>query len=314
MPGLGWEHLKFDNFKNFIDKNTFIRRIELSNYGEVFLNPDLCKIIRYAAKRKISLSIGNGANLNHASDEVLEQLVRAKVKVLKVSIDGLSQEAYEKYRVGGSVENVLQNVEKINLYKRRYRSSWPEMIWQYVIFGHNEHEIEEARAKSKELNMKFITQLSWNPGWSPTKNAAFMEKKFRGIHILKTDTETVYEYSEFSACFQMWKSPQINSDGKLLGCCENHHWGDYGNVFEEGYINVLEGERFTYAKQMLQGKVPARNDIPCTSCHKYKAMKENNKWFDPEEIFQPAGKSAENNVFSVKNRNTAVPEMTQTSH
>ena len=60
---IGWGHLKFENFKDFIDKNPSIKNIELSNWGEIFLNPELKDIIRYAAEKNIALSAGNGGLL-----------------------------------------------------------------------------------------------------------------------------------------------------------------------------------------------------------------------------------------------------------
>ncbi len=44
-------YLKFDDFKNFVDDNPQIESIELSNNGEIFLNPELNKIIEYAYKK-----------------------------------------------------------------------------------------------------------------------------------------------------------------------------------------------------------------------------------------------------------------------
>jgi hypothetical protein len=42
---LGKGYLKFSDFKNFIKNNKFVKSIELSNSGEIFLNPDLIHIL-----------------------------------------------------------------------------------------------------------------------------------------------------------------------------------------------------------------------------------------------------------------------------
>ncbi|MFN3315474.1 MAG: SPASM domain-containing protein, partial [Raineya sp.] len=73
------------------------------------------------------------------------------------------------------------------------------------------------------------------------------------------------------ACFQLWTAPQINWDGKLLGCCVNH-FGDFGNVFDEGLDNLLQSEKYVYAKKMLLGEAPDRKDIPCSQCNRYKKV------------------------------------------
>ena len=68
--------LRFDNFKLLIDENPGVRKIELSNFGEIFLNPQLPKIIQYAHENNVQLSAGNGANLNNVRETTLEALVK----------------------------------------------------------------------------------------------------------------------------------------------------------------------------------------------------------------------------------------------
>jgi len=85
--------------------------IEWSNWGEVFLNPQLILMMEYAYKKNIRLTVGNGANLNTVTPEVLEALVKYKLRYITCSIDGVSQKTYQQYRVGGNIEQVrlLQN-------------------------------------------------------------------------------------------------------------------------------------------------------------------------------------------------------------
>ena len=64
-------YLKFSDFKKFVDDNEF-QEIELSNNGEIFLNPDLDKIIKYAYKKGIRLTALTGVNLNRVSLKTLE--------------------------------------------------------------------------------------------------------------------------------------------------------------------------------------------------------------------------------------------------
>ena len=71
-------------------------------------------------------------------------------------------------------------------------------------------------------------------------------------------------------CSQLWHSPQINFDEKLLGCCVNY-WGDYGNIFEDGsVVKTFNNAKINYARMMLLGKSPAKKDIPCSTCSIYK--------------------------------------------
>jgi MoaA/NifB/PqqE/SkfB family radical SAM enzyme len=111
---LGAGFLKIENFKEFIDKNTFITNIELSNYGEAFLNPDILEIFKYAFEKKVKISLANGVNLNNVREDVLEGLVKYQVQKITCSIDGITQETYSLYRVKGNLQMVFENIEKIN--------------------------------------------------------------------------------------------------------------------------------------------------------------------------------------------------------
>ena len=117
-PAIGRGFLRLKDFSKLLDENTWIEEIELSNYGEVFLNPDLLEIMRYASENKVILTINNGANFNTVKQEVLNGLVRYKVRSMSCSIDGASRETYAKYRVGGNYDAVLNNIQIINDLKR----------------------------------------------------------------------------------------------------------------------------------------------------------------------------------------------------
>lgn len=160
MDFIGKGHLKFADFKYFIDNHPRFKHIELSNYGEIFLNPELKDIIKYAYKKSVHLYVFNGSNFNNVSDEVIECLVKYKVVCLRVSIDGASDEIYKIYRIGGNLDRVIENINRINFYKKKYNSLVPKLEWLFVIFGHNEHELPAAKKMAKNLGMKFITRFN----------------------------------------------------------------------------------------------------------------------------------------------------------
>jgi len=104
---VGKGYLKLEDFKRFVDNNKFIKNIELSNSGEIFLNPDLIEILKYAYSKNVLLTADNGVNFNNVSDEMIEALVKYKLYSLTFSIDGASQEVYEKYRINGNFNKVI---------------------------------------------------------------------------------------------------------------------------------------------------------------------------------------------------------------
>ena len=264
-PVVGTGFLKLDDFRKLIEENPGLREVELSNYGEIFLNPELSAIMREAFDRHVRLTANNGANLNHVGENVLEDLVKYRFKGITCSIDGASKETY---------------IEKINQLKRKYHSIYPRLLWQFVVFGHNEHEIPAARKLAHQLQMDFYIKLSWDAKFSPVRDRGFVMKELGLSAATRKDFKQVYgvDYAQ-EICNQLWDQPQINWDGKVLGCCRNF-WGDYGNAFADGLSNSLNNEKMEYAREMLVGKRPARADIPCTTCDIYVGMKKNQSWVE----------------------------------
>ncbi len=226
MVGTG--HLRLEDFERFIDHNPQLQLIELSNYGEIFLNPELVAIFAYAQEKGVSCSAINGVNFNTVKDEVIEALVVHEMREISFSIDGASQETYGKYRVRGDFEVVLRNIRKLVEYKRKHRSDLPRMRWQYILFGHNQHEVGEARALAAELGMDFVIKLSWDEDFSPIQDAESARQQLGIDHIRRSEqlADTGQDYMQ-DTCLQLWNFPQINWDGKILGCCRNY-WGDFG--------------------------------------------------------------------------------------
>jgi MoaA/NifB/PqqE/SkfB family radical SAM enzyme len=278
-PAVGSGFLKLGDFQRLLDENPWVKDIELSNYGEIFLNPDLLEIMKYADERDVALRAENGANLNHVREDVLDGLVKYRFRSITCSIDGASSETYERYRVRGNFKNVIENIRRINALKPQYRSAYPKLSWQFVVFGHNEHEIPRAKELAAELGMRFKLKLSWDPDFSPVRNHERVRREAGAATRAEYRQRRGVDYMQ-RICDQLWDRPQINWDGKILGCCRNF-WGDFGgNAFTDGLFNSINNEKIRYARNMLLGRKPERQDIPCTTCEIYLGMKAGGKWLE----------------------------------
>jgi len=273
--GCGNGMLSFENFKKIVDDNNF-EEIELSNHGEIFLNPELVKMIEYAYQKNIRLTAENGVNFNKLTDEQAEALVKYKFGRIIISIDGASPETYKQYRVHGDFDTVINNIKKVNALKEKYNSEDPILRWKFILFGHNEHEVEKARKMAEELNMEIEFVTNWDPEFSPAKDLEQV-KRLTGV---EGQTHTPYsrlkQFRNGEICWYycnfLWEAPQINWDGQILGCCSLYKENFGGNVFEEGLLNALNNPKMLYAKNMITGKAPALKGIPCTTCYVYEDL------------------------------------------
>ena len=285
-PAIGLGFLKLARFERLLQDNPHIRRVELSNYGEIFLNPELLGIFRCAHERGVTLTANEGVNLNTVKEEVLEGLVKYGVESLTCSIDGATDQTYQKYRKNGSLPVVLGNISRINFFKEKYGSLLPQLNWQFVVFGHDEREIAQARELARELDMRFYAKLSWDPKFSPIRDEELVRSEIGASSIEEYEREFGRHYDSPN-CHRLWTEPQINWDGRVLGCTRNF-WGEFGgNAFHDGLDAAVNSAGMQYAREMLLGRKPARDDIPCTTCDIYVGRRAEDKWV-PRNSVEPS--------------------------
>ena len=280
---VGRGFLKHSDFSHLLDKNGFIRTVELASWGEALLNPELPLMLAYAHRKGVATQINEGANVNTASPDLLEALVKYRMRSIRCAVDGITRSSYERYRVGGDLRRVVANIQTINRLKQQYGVDEPHLIMQFIVFGHNEHEIPRAIVLSRMLKMELSLKLNWSPRFSPVRDRDFV-RKYMSYANRREYLQAEGRHYLRSTCYQMWRFPQINWDGKLLGCTRNI-WNAYAeNVFQQGLIPSVNNEKMNYARAMIKGEAPEQESIPCVHCVIYKSMRQRGDWITEEEI------------------------------
>ena len=277
----GAGYLKFNDFERFLEMNPFVKNIELSNNGEIFLNPDLLKIIQLSHSKGVKLTAANGANFNNVSDEMLEALVKYEFQYVTIAIDGASQETYSWYRRNGNFDKVIDNIKKLNEYKKKYNSGFPSIAWQYIIFESNqmESEIKKAKEMAKSLNCAAIVFAKDNNGFIPDD----LEMIERETGLCYNDIFQRLSVTNWLFCLELWTAPQINWDGRLFGCCVNL-WEDFGlNVFDLGLEECLNSKIVRRTKRMLMGGIECGKS-PCKNCWIYRKIVQERSFVTEDEI------------------------------
>jgi len=270
---IGKGQFSFENFQKFVDNNPQITRMEMSNWGEIFLNKNIAQIIKHAYEHNIILYCGNGTNFNNVDDLVLEYLVKYKVEYLNLSIDGVTQETYEKYRVGGNIHNVFKNIERLNYYKKQYNSEYPKLSWQFIIFGHNEHELPLVKKLCEKYDMAFNPKLNYS-NYSPVKDREYVRRE-SGLGVADRQEFKKLHKKEYKApCYHCFTSPQINWDGKILGCSINK-WKALGNISSISIRQWMNSDTYKNLVGILFEDHTCDESLPCYYCPNYKKIQEN---------------------------------------
>ena len=287
IMGLGY--MPVDKFNSILEENPYIDECELSNNGEVFLHPYLHDILRIAREHGVSVWMKNGVNMNTVNENVLEELVSGNVKEILVSIDGASDDTYPVYRRNGSFSKVISNIKKINELKKERNIEYPKLMWQFVMMKHNVHEIQKARELASELGMGIVYKRSWNPSEAEAvdrmlaQNSLTLDSR-NSFPSQSTEDQSKLPVYEIHYCNDMIFTPQINWDGRILGCCSNIFKGWNGNVFRDGLIASVNADDYINAVIDLMDNNSPDEDNPCALCIKNDLRHNNGELFFKREI------------------------------
>jgi len=275
--------MKFDRFENLIDQIApHTLKIMLYNWGEPFLHKDILKFIRHAHDHRISTALSS--NLNFLpKDGGAEGIVEAGLDDMIISCDGLSQKTYEKYRVGGNVKTVFQNMREVARAKKRLGKKNPVIEFQFLVFEHNEHEIPRVEKMARKYGADFVRIMppfigENEAGIKPARDPEY-RKHYNPEDDLKPDvfvpdadlTALAEENKPPLSCFWPWRSMVINWNGEIDPCCFKNYHRQFGNVFETPFDQIWNSDVYRYSRRWITGK--AENDpdyeIVCRGCSGY---------------------------------------------
>ncbi len=137
----------FDEFCNQF--GPFATGIALFRDGEPLLHPRFPEFVAIA--RSYLLYTLTSTSLSMPIDA--GALVASGLDRLVTAIDGASAATYSRYRRGGDFGLVLDNLRAIVRARRDQSSPKPWLVWQFLAFEHNVHEIALAEKLAREIGI-----------------------------------------------------------------------------------------------------------------------------------------------------------------
>src|SRR5262249_22830215 len=246
----------------------------------------LPEFVAKASAREIVTEIHTNLSLP-LSDERIEELLSSGLDYLNVSIDGFSQETYERHRVGGNLALVKSNLERIVAARQRLGVD-THIYYNFLVFSFNEHEIPAARAYCTRLGIEFNARDAFihRPDWLPSyrKNErpavipedAALPEEYRtrrgNATVGWSPTLPIQTARGPSACGWHYGYSVVTAGGPVAPCCavakEEH---DFGRV-TPGLVrfgDVWNNDRYRAARADFAGKTVSEGggvETVCTRC------------------------------------------------
>ncbi|MBT8380569.1 MAG: radical SAM protein, partial [Ignavibacteria bacterium] len=144
--------LKKEEFNNVVDeiKSTGFY-IQLFFQGEPFINKQLPDMIKYSQANKMYVSIStNGHFINK---ENVDDILQSAPDKLIYSVDGLDEESYQKYRIGGTFKQADEGLRLLIKRKKELGIKRPFVEFQFIVMKQNEHLIENVKKYGKKVGV-----------------------------------------------------------------------------------------------------------------------------------------------------------------
>jgi len=231
--------------------------------GEPFLHPRFLDMVNYASGKGIYTA--TSTNAHFLKEETAKATVASSLDRLIISIDGTSQDTYQSYRVGGSLEKVIEGTKNIMRWKRELRSKTPHVIFQFLVVKPNEHQIEEVYALAKELGVDEVA-LKTAQIYDFENGSDLIPTQDRFARYRKTNTGKFEIKNKLhNECWKMWHSCVITWDGKVVPCCfdKDAHFV-LGDLNTDSFREIWSGPKYAEFRNSL---LRSRNEIEiCKNC------------------------------------------------
>lgn len=247
-------NLKKERFRHLLDElDRHLVNITFYFQGEPFINPAFLDLVKLAHERKIFTS--TSTNAHFISAEVAEKTVASGLDQMIISIDGTTQEVYEQYRKGGSLEKVLEGSKQMVIAKQKLKSPTPRLIFQFLVVAPNEHQIEDAKSLAAQMGMDEIRFKSAQLYDYENGNSLMPQNENYSRYRLGPDGKWKIKNKLLNQCWKMWHSCVVTWDGKVVPCCFDKDAQHPMGSANEGFKATWRGAAYhQFRTQILCGR------------------------------------------------------------
>jgi radical SAM protein with 4Fe4S-binding SPASM domain len=231
--------------------------------GEPYLHPQFLEMVQYAASRNIYTA--TSTNAHYLKDENARLTVESGLDRLIISIDGTTQDTYQSYRVGGSLEKVIEGARNIIAWKKKLKSKTPHVMFQFLVVKPNEHQIPEVYSLAKQIGVDQVVLKTAQIYDYANGSDLIPEQDQYSRYRKMNDGSYTIKNSLDNHCWKMWHSCVITWDGKIVPCCfdkDAHHV--LGDLTKNSFEEVWNGEAYHAFRASL---LRSRSEIEiCKNC------------------------------------------------
>ncbi len=226
-------------------------------WGEPTLNPEIVPMVSLASAFTQTNISTNALLLDEAKAEAL---ITSGVTDLIVSIDGVSQEVYARYRVGGQAQKAFEALDRLQRLNLKHGGK-VNILPQFVVFQHNEHEMARFREICSGIGLEATFKAPYIH--EPSAFAHASDPAYTRPHYA---TEALRKEA-MRGCSDPCEVLTLLVDGTAVACCyDSDSLTDFGNIFEQDVEEIWNSPKYRQFRwDVMSGNAPASCLRTCLS-------------------------------------------------
>lgn len=239
-----------------------VHTIQFFFQGEPLLNQQLPEMIKAASDAGIYTIVSTNAQA--LTPLLAERLVQSGLSRIIVSIDGMSEESYSAYRIGGNLHKALDGLMYLRQAKDQ-NGSRTHIELQVLRLRSNEHEWKAMKRQYKVIGADSIT-FKTAQLYNYENGHPLMPTNERYSRYAKgTDGKYHLKRKPSRSCKRLWTGCVISVTGEVLPCCyDKASQYSFGNIFSSPLADIWHGEK---ANRFRESVLKKRLEIPiCRNC------------------------------------------------
>lgn len=220
----------------------FAHTIQFYFQGEPLLHKDLPQMVAEAHSEGMYTIVSTNAQA--MTEELAVALVQAGLSRIIVSMDGLTEDSYQAYRVGGSVAKCKQALQWLREAKERLHGKTTIEL-QVLRLHTNEHEWKAFRQHYRALGADRLV-FKTAQLYDYTHGHPLMPTEARYCRYTKGADGMYHRKRLRRGCWRVWSGCVITTTGEVLPCCyDKAHAHTYGNIMYAHVRDLFSNEKAT---------------------------------------------------------------------
>ena len=116
-----------------------------------YMNKNFFEFVKIA--KECNIYVTTSTNGHYFTEQNIKKTLECGLDSMIISLDGTTQETYEKYRIGGQLERVLSGTAKLVAERNRLKLRTPNIALQFLVMKHNENELADVKRIADQLGV-----------------------------------------------------------------------------------------------------------------------------------------------------------------